>query len=72
MDYNSLKKGIENRVAEIINNQAAERFDTELEDLVSVYKNLKPYIKDDPMYDTKQKYMGLFLLSTKLKAKTVC
>ena len=67
MQYELIKKGIENRVNEIIINPDGERFDGELKDLICTYRELKCYIKDDPMYEIKRQLMGIYLLSRTVK-----
>ena len=63
--YQTIKTGYENRINEIITHKSPQRFDGELKDLICAYRELKPYIKNDPMYDIKRYLLGLFLLSEK-------
>ncbi len=46
-----IKKGIEKRILTIVNGLSEQRFEGELIDLICAYRELKPYFKDDPIYN---------------------
>ena len=63
MQYELIRKGIENRIDEIITG-SEQRFYGELKDLICAYRELKVYIKDDPDYEFKRWLFGSVLIGT--------
>jgi hypothetical protein len=68
LQYELIRKGIENRIDEIVTG-SEQRFECELKDLICMYRELKPYFENDPTYNIKRRLMGILLLSESIRKR---